>query len=379
VIGNSDRPLRRIDVNIIFKNSNTKYTTHILSDSHVGYMWGGIPPGKADYNVGMIPMDNRPIAEMIGPNYECRDWKLDNKVFQLPTDSNFTSDTPVGSAHNLIVLVHGCCTDENDVKEWIDLGNKIARKIINSKPTEVWEIIAWDWHKYTPKHDYKTTAILYGFLEASKLVLDDSNAAYDDAVDHDDQPGQGSKLADAIASAINESEPSYKYVHLIGHSAGVRLIHEASKKLADKKLKRKPFIHLTFLDAYTRTIEDSEGKNGYGYLEGYPERFAEHYVDIGLPGTDAILKNAFNFVLTDWEEDKKSEWWEAGHLWPLRWYTRSIEFPKKTGVLGFRLSLEGGYEAYSTLSQRFEPGENCLLTDVLTTKICEIKLPAQRQ
>jgi hypothetical protein len=114
----------------------------------------------------------------------------------------------------------------------------------------------------------------------------------------------------------------------------------------------------------------------HGYLEGYPEHYAEHYVDKGpVNVADATLTSAFNFDITNWGDEKVSEWWEGGHIWPRRWYTRSVKFPDRTGELGFKLSLEGGNEAYSTLSQRFEPGKSCQLTDVLTTAICGIKLP----
>ena len=44
------------------------------------------------------------------------------------------SRTPAGTRPNLIVLVHGCCTDENDVREWDGLGGDIAKKLIQDSP-----------------------------------------------------------------------------------------------------------------------------------------------------------------------------------------------------------------------------------------------------
>jgi hypothetical protein len=142
------------------------------------------------------------------------------------------------------------------------------------------------------------------------------------------------------------------------HSAGAKLIHEASKKVAADKLKKRPFIHLTFLDAYT---SDDGDTNSYGNLGNYPH-YSEHYVDMGLWYTDALLPTAFNFDITGWTDDANRidpTGLPTGHHWPWRWYTRSVESPTSTGDLGFMLSLEGGNEGYSTLSQRFQPGKSC--------------------
>lgn len=289
------------------------------------------------------------------------------------------SKTPEGKASNLVVLVHGCCTDGTDVRNvWENLGRHIAGTI---QTPGAWEIVVLDWHDDTPKQgDYIN--LLNPGLGLNWLIID-ANKAYDNAGEPG-KSGQGSKLADAIADAINKSSVAYRYVHLIGHSAGARLIHGAAYSLANKNLKKRPFIHLTFLDAYTRTKEDSgeEAENGikkgYGYLENYTEHYAEHYVDKSLFNiADATLASAFNFDITGWKDEKDNA--EFGHRWPRIWYARSIKSPDKTGILGFKLSLEGGYEAYSTLSQRFEPGKNCQLTDVFSTVLCGIKLPASLQ
>jgi hypothetical protein len=60
------------------------------------------------------------------------------------------SKEPQGTAPNLIVLVHGCCTDPNGVKEWKDLRKLIKKAIIESQTPESWEIVVWDWHNDTP-------------------------------------------------------------------------------------------------------------------------------------------------------------------------------------------------------------------------------------
>ena len=74
------------------------------------------------------------------------------------------------------------------------------------------------------------------------------------------------------------------------------------------------------------------------HLEEYPEHYSEHYVDIGLASTDAILRNAFNFDITHWKHSL-SEGWPFGHFWPLNWYKNSVT---TSGFnYGYPLSLEG--------------------------------------
>jgi len=201
---------------------------------------------------------------------------------------------------------------------------------------------------------------------APPCLLNDANTAYDAAYEHYGKQGQSGYLAGAI-----NAYPAYKYIHLLGHSAGAKLIDEAASHIALNNT-AKPFLHITFLDSYTR---DDNDKINYGGLPiDYPH-YAEHYVDDGPADcADATLASAFNFHITGWVPDRDDKLGELGHQWPRRWYTRSIKSPDGTGELGFKLSLEGGSEAYSTLSQQFPPGGICVLTDVLSTAICGIKL-----
>src|SRR5215216_2173517 len=233
---------------------------------------------------------------------------------------------PAGKAPNLIVYVHGCCTDAPDVDTLRKQFSAAYKGKAFLEENGGWEIVVWDWHEYTPKRDY-SNPLLNPVLN---WLIIDANTAYDNATDQPGQPGQGSKLADAI-----KSYSLYKYTHFIGHSAGAKLIDEAAKKLAEdknRKVGERPFIHLTFLDAYTRTKKDSgeEGAEGYGYLKNYSEHFADHYVDKSpFNFADATLASAFNFDITDWRFDKDGS--DFGHRWPRIWYTRSIESPANTG------------------------------------------------
>jgi hypothetical protein len=199
----------------------------------------------------------------------------------------YVSEKPEGKVPNLIVLVHGCCTDEAGVSEWNKMGGEIAQKIKKKKD---WEIVVWDWHIYTPPP-------LKGCI-----LKDCADTAYKNAFD------QGKKLANAI-----NQYPIYKYIHLIGHSSGVNLIDVAAKELKLNYLKLqneedRPFIQLTFLDAYTPNPD--EDKYAYGFLSGYPKHYTEHYVD---RWTNTILPYTFNFDITGWTSDTIKEKELYGH------------------------------------------------------------------
>ena len=217
--------------------------------------------------------------------------------------------------------------------EWKALADTIIGEILKRPNPDAWEVRVWDWSNDT-----------LGF---------DPAGAYKKA------EKQGHDLATAISNVQNP----YKYVHLIAHSAGSRLIDTVAEDLFVKSgvTGNKPFIHLTFLDAYTpENNEFSYGQNA---------NFAEHYVDKtggGLNPTNADLLFAFNFDITDWTQDKDDRLGEFGHQWPIRWYTRSIASPVSTGDIvgmspGFPLSFESGNNKFCELPKRFPPNGKCQL------------------
>jgi hypothetical protein len=69
---------------------------------------------------------------------------------------NFTVITPMsvkpeGKAPNLVVLVHGCCTDANGfylLRKRFE--EAINQALSQNPPSEAWEIVVWDWHEFTP-------------------------------------------------------------------------------------------------------------------------------------------------------------------------------------------------------------------------------------
>lgn len=288
----------------------------------------------------------------------------------------------------MIVLVHGCCTDEKDVGEWDELGKEIAKKI---KKKEDWEIVVWDWHRDTPDRGLDPRDALRDYREAYENALD-----------------QGHDLKIAIAKHLK-----YKHIHLIGHSTGAKLIQLAAEELVtDYKLKgiEKPFIHLTFLDAFTPVPMD---KKTYGFLPNYPNHYSEHYVDRTAPlacpdtiqrfrecfhtallfsaqcaaiwgtieevkcaiiahFTNELLTNAFNFDLTDWQPVTEEDKQEYGHQWPRYWYKKSVTATApgfKSLKYGHPLSREGGCSKYEELTENYPKGKQCPL--VREDKDCE--------
>jgi hypothetical protein len=261
------------------------------------------------------------------------------------------SRTPEGKRPNLIVLVHGCCTDANGVREWDGLGGEIAGKIIEDKAADKWEIMVWDWTQDTPKQgDYANP-----FNPGLNWFIIDAQKAYENALNG---MKSGQKLADAIYSYS-----TYKYIHLIGHSAGARLIDRAVLVLSAKYSgsTNKPFIHLTFLDAYTPldlyTLTPVD-RDLYGLYADY----AEHYVDRSLASvlasTDACLSHAFNFDITRWFHAVREEGL-LGHQWPRNWYQKSVTSTSPKFKYGFPLSFQGGNNFINRLSTQFPPGKQC--------------------
>jgi hypothetical protein len=191
--------------------------------------------------------------------------------------------------------------------------------------------------------------------------------AYDAAAGGDAHEGEGNKLA----KAINQYS-IYEHTHLIAHSAGAKLIDEAAIQIAsnnNQKNAKKPFIHLTFLDAYTPNNDD------YGNLGTYPH-YAEHYVDrtfYQVPDwvvlTNTILPHAFNFDITHWIGADKGDPLTFGHIWPRYWYIQSMTGPyfyvcgSNSTLLrscyGYPLSFEGGTNDFNELDQVYGPGKQC--------------------
>jgi hypothetical protein len=167
-----------------------------------------------------------------------------------------SSARPQGQAPNLIVLVHGCCTNEDDVNGWRELGSSMLSAITNAQPDRAWEIVVLDWSFDTPKHDYDSLGPVEGLRQRKK----DATTAYNNAF------SQGWALGRQIAGYH-----IYEYVHLIAHSAGSNLIQSAIYSLRTTP-RIAPLVHATFLDAFAT--------NGAESIYGAGAQYAEHYVNL---------------------------------------------------------------------------------------------------
>lgn len=155
---------------------------------------------------------------------------------------------------------------------------------------------------------------------------------------------------------------------MIGHSAGANLIDTVATELLAKSIEtgHKPFIHLTFLHAYTPPLKSDQ------FTYGASANYAEHYVDRSVRAfppwciffvgpTSAILKHALIFNITKWKSNDplKEKIPLCGHEWPRYWYQKSVT----SGGFryGYPLSREGGSSEYKTLAKKKYKAKQCRL------------------
>lgn len=225
---------------------------------------------------------------------------------------------------NMVVITHGLGGSVQDA--WVkEIKDNICEKIDRSKTT----VVTYDWEA-----EADTT-----FLE----VYDRAGA-------------QGPVLTSKIVSLLHNNERQLSNVHFIAHSAGSNLIQTAVKSLDtyyDNNDIERPFVHLTFLDAYAPKHENEK----YGELYDFTKGYAEQYVDMSIfpdwPDTNIKLPNAVNFDVTDVPGSDRS------HEWPCKFYAMSVQYPALFNV-GFPFSVESRNRViYGDL-----PGKLCVVTDV---------------
>jgi hypothetical protein len=218
------------------------------------------------------------------------------------------------------------------MKQWRGFAKALGRNVADPEP---WEIVVLDWTQ-----DTSDTHPIMGPL-----------AAYPAAT------CRGARLANSIFSH------PYRHIHFIAHSTGAKLANVAAKRILalydHVQIKTKPFIHLTFLDAFTLSPADV---SEYGNMGSDQKHFSEHYFSPGLPFTDTELPNAYNFnlELDSWqqprdstEERQRTE--QLAHMWPIYWYKNSAQ---DRGV-GYALSREGGNANVEHLREVYPPGTSC--------------------
>ena len=249
----------------------------------------------------------------------------------------------IGSGRKAVVLTHGW---NSDVNAWAwDMAEQICNKIggtrtpfpasgygdqltlyCSSVPLDVcsstaWDVYIYDWRKYAKTGEPYSAWALANYLGG----------------------GLGKYL----------SQKKYEHIHFLAHSAGSMLIDTASKYL--QSVTNKPFIHLTFFDAYDPLAKRKNGLEVSSYGKGAD--WVDNYVDKRqlniaindeIDGTQNFMPSAYNVDVTKWDEREEPnpvlhpiDAATFYHAWPNIFYAQQT-FAPMSNDLGFQLSLEAG-------------------------------------
>ena len=160
--------------------------------------------------------------------------------------------------------------------------------------------------------------------------------------------------------ALGELTPNHRWerIHFIGHSAGARLVEEASRVVTAASSPA-PTMHSTFLDPYTGVWDF--GRSEYGKSSTWSDCYfsidTETY-DPLVGRTEGPIDHAYN-VDVGWLDANKtvvgysdSEYVVGGvpcgaissHGWPHDYYLRTIlnNLPACAGLYGYGLTMEAG-------------------------------------
>jgi uncharacterized delta-60 repeat protein len=179
----------------------------------------------------------------------------------------------------------------------------------------------------------------------------------------------------------------WKHVHLIGHSAGCALIHEASRIIRERT--PETIIHNTFLDPYTG-IKDG-GREEYGKHADWSDHyFAYDGTDYVAGRTSGTLANAYNVDVTALDPGAEpvvvhvrgpinyTTTAAAGssHAWARLFYQQSIADNPSPDFFGhgFALSAEAG--AWPLPANRYPKGQPPAKLGVLSS--VPLTNPSQR-
>ncbi len=236
-----------------------------------------------------------------------------------------------GTGRNAVVLTHGW---RSDAHAWAEsMSSKICNSLngtvvdpVGNDLTHTCKAGAWDVFVY----DWSTMA---GTLAPW--------SAWANAVE------RGTALGMELA------KKNYAHVHLLAHSAGSMLIESAKEYL--RRLPQKPFIHLTFFDAYDPFAQIKDGVQLSAYGEG--SDWADNYVDTRtldtlfanqMDGTKQLMPHAYNVDVSKWDNRQQPLPPAAilfRHEWPYVFYD-SYTFTSMDYELGYQLSKEEGLTPY---------------------------------
>ena len=111
--------------------------------------------------------------------------------------------------------------------------------------------------------------------------------------------------------------PRLESIRLIAHSAGAYLLDPLCKAYREA-VDRPARIEMTFLDpiGIKGAWDFGYGYRNYGHCADFAQAFIN--VDDIVPGTNAPLKHAYNFDVT--EAEARSRFTGRGHIWPVQFY-----------------------------------------------------------
>lgn len=302
------------------------------SINDVGQIVGEAKMPSGDTHAFLLNPISRPLREEIAQSIPVK-----------PVYGPFPVREP--SKDKLVVLTHGWINRffsplSPGNESWLDsMSNNLARKLSQSGQSD-WQVFAYKW----------------------------VDAAWKFAALDTLQPAQqeGVNLGSAVAIQ------GWKHVHLIGHSAGAQLIHEAAQWIKARGIT----VHCTFLDPYTGN--DEERVKLYGEGTDWSENYFSHDVTGG--STEQLLKHAYNVDVTrlgpkrTLARFRSSETGEMEictqtikyHSWPVDFYvntiTNALPGDEYKGF-GFPLSKAGGNWHLAT--------NNYLVGNTVATKLGE--------
>ncbi len=186
----------------------------------------------------------------------------------------------------------------------------------------------------------------------------------------------GQYVGYALASTLKIKQ--YEHIHLIGHSAGSRVINAANAALHyNSAVNERPNIHLTFLDPYepdtNRLQKVNIGGVNYGLsFYGKNADWSDSYVDtepsiadlFGLEGANLYISKAYSFNVTAADPATNRDV-NTAHGWPVKYYRNTLD-SSQNSPFGFAYSLasdESGNDGYRLDDLRSNAGEICVILD----------------
>tara|TARA_Y100001934_G_C12286285_1_gene742484 strand:+ start:610 stop:1362 length:753 start_codon:yes stop_codon:yes gene_type:complete len=209
-------------------------------------------------------------------------------------------------------------------------------------------------HGSGDRADMWPAELLQAFVEAEGDALVWDRWAYDWSTDAENrmQAAEMGLLHGAHIASLLLEQGRYTSVHLIGHSVGGFVVHQATLSLKERD-QNMPSVHATYLDPFSglRFVDWTFGEREFGKHAD----FAEAYVNVGdsAPSTDGPFLQLHNFDVT--AVAKPDNMNHEGHWWPIDAYLQTIGTPESY-AWGYALSPMHGSITVEMLSQTYPKG-----------------------